>query len=31
MQRFLATVAALAEQRRLSRSTFLARKEATPC
>jgi SAM-dependent methyltransferase len=31
MQRFLATVAALAEQRRLSRYTFLARKEATPC
>jgi 2-polyprenyl-3-methyl-5-hydroxy-6-metoxy-1,4-benzoquinol methylase len=31
MQRFLATVRALAEQRRLSRYTFLARKEAPPC
>jgi len=31
MQRFLATVRALAEQRRLSRYTFLARKEAMPC
>ena len=31
IQRFLATVRALAEQRRLSRYTFLARKEAPPC